>query len=419
MSRAVHVSHPDGVVRGDIYLDGSKSISNRVLAIQSLTSGIFDISGLSTSQDSVALQRMLKSDEKELNAGHAGTSFRFMTALTAVGQVEKILTGSSRMLQRPIGPLVTALKELGAHITYLGESGYPPLHIKPTNRHQWKHRVQIKADVSSQYISALLMIGPVLPNGLEIELVGKLVSTPYVDMTIRMMSHFGAKVDWRENMIHVSPGGYQPKAIKIEADWSAASYYFAIAALSKEAHLRLHGLDEKSLQGDQAIIDLMQTYGVHSLFSDGVWTLTRAPASKQTNLINFEAYPDIAQTIAVTSAALCISTQMEGLQTLLIKETDRIAALQSELEKIGCTLKNISAKDIDPGYARYQIDGKPGWSKPPVFKTYQDHRMAMAFAPLALVRPIVVEEPDVVRKSYPNFWNDLKKIGFRIREIES
>jgi 3-phosphoshikimate 1-carboxyvinyltransferase len=420
MPKIYHIACPHARISGSIRLDGSKSISNRVLIIQALSGTKFDISGLSESHDTQILTQMLTSENDVLDAGHAGTSFRFSTAFFALGKKEKVITGSERMKQRPIGPLVDALNLLGAQIEYTEIQGYPPLRILPTKTEHWKDEVKISGGVSSQYISALLMIGSVLPKGLSIILEGSLVSRPYIEMTIRIMSFFGAKVNWEGNKITVSYAPYIRKPFQVEADWSAASYYYGIAAFARTANILLKGLQESSLQGDQQIINILEPFGVSSTFQDGNWIIKKNGPLKKTRFhIDFTTCPDIAQTIAVISAGLQLPIEFSGLQTLAIKETDRIRALQNELSKINCTFHHVLEDENLPyQHRRYQTGGNPNWKSSPTFETYKDHRMAMAFAPLALLKPINISDPDVVRKSYPAFWNDLKKLGFDIKEKE-
>lgn len=417
MSNIFHITCPHKHIEGTIQLDGSKSISNRVLIIEALAGQQCNISGLSTSDDTVTLQRMLAPGQKMLNSGHAGTSFRFSTAFFAVGDQEIVITGSERMRQRPIGPLVEAFNSLGAKIEYLENDGYPPLRIYPTNLSEWKNEVTIPANVSSQFISALLMIAPKLPHGLKIHLDGHLVSRPYIDMTIKIMSFFGASVKWFGNTIEVAHAPYQAKPYQVEADWSAASYFYAVAAFSQSAQITLKGLQETSLQGDERIKEIMEPIGVHSNFeNDKLHISTNGQLNLFKAKIDFTDCPDIAQTMAVISAGCQIPIQFSGLQTLSIKETDRIKALQVELNKLNCDFTSL-AEDAHLHYPlrRYQTTGSLKWRDTPIFETYKDHRMAMSFAPLALIHPIKIVKPGVVEKSYPGYWNDLKKLGFVVQ----
>lgn len=418
MSTVYHISHPGKTVSGHIRLDGSKSISNRILIIEALSGHKFDLSGLSGSHDTETLKRMLEEDHGVMDAGHAGTSFRFSTAFAAVRGMQVIITGSERMKQRPVGPLADALKYLGAAVDYLENPGYPPLRIGPSDLSTWKKAVRIPADVSSQYISALMMIAPVLPNGLIIQLEGEIISRPYIEMTAKLMARFGVPVSWHEQSIHIPPGKYQPGSMAIEADWSAASYYYAIAACAEEAEIRLEGLSRQSLQGDQRIADVLELMGVHSAFEGETLVITKSgQPNRQPLEIDFSDSPDIAQTVAVIAAACRIPVIFSGLQTLVIKETDRIMALDSELKKINCRFESLQEdQHLARPNQRYTVSGSPAWPVTPTFETYEDHRMAMAFAPLAMCHPIQVRDPGVVQKSYPGYWADLEKLGFTIIE---
>ena len=419
MDQVYRISAPNHKLTGKIDLDGSKSISNRVLIIKSLCADGFRISGLSTSKDTTTLQKMLASDDLELNAGHAGTSFRFMTALASVGDSTIVLTGSDRMQQRPIGKLVDALRSIGAHIHYLGKEGYPPLRIEPMDTSEVASKVIIDANVSSQYITALLLIAPTLPDGLAITLRGELVSKPYVEMTLALMQYFGVESEWQDETIKIRPQAYEAKDIHIEADWSAASYFYSLAALSTHAEILLSGLDQESLQADAQISSLSTPFGIESHWQQQYLKINASGIrSKEPLTIDFTTCPDIAQTLAVMSAGQGKNLVLKGLQTLVIKETDRIAALQQELAKVGVKMESLSGDDKkEPGYRRYQITGRIEFTGTPRFSTYEDHRMAMAFAPLALLHPIEIENPMVVKKSYPNFWNDLKKLGLMVEEV--
>ncbi|MCU0346827.1 MAG: 3-phosphoshikimate 1-carboxyvinyltransferase [Saprospiraceae bacterium] len=410
------LSKPDRHIHGDIHLDGSKSISNRALIIRALCGAHFDIENLSGSRDTQLMQQLLAADGETLDAGAAGTTFRFLTAyLAARTDRPRILTGTERMKQRPIRLLVDALRKLGAHIEYLENEGYPPLRIHPHGGFGSENSLAIPADTSSQYLSALLMIAPTLPNGLELELVGKLVSRPYLEMTLRMMAHFGVGHEWEGDVIRVQTGQYQPRAFTVEADWSAASYHYALAALSDSCDLRLHGLFEDSWQGDSALPGMMQAFGVETSFEGHTAHLTKQPgaAAKPFFEWDFLPCPDIAQTLAVVCGAMGVQGLFTGLETLRIKETDRIAALQNELGKVQVFLSKLPprfSKKQDKEY--FMVEGKAVVEGTPVFQTYEDHRMAMAFAPLAMLGEVGIEAPKVVDKSYPAFWEDLKTLGF-------
>ncbi len=401
-----------------VQLEGSKSISNRALIALALCpgEGISNaaqlLDNLSPSEDTHTMLRLLQSDEDVLDAGAAGTTFRFLTAFMARSNRAVTLTGSARMLQRPIRILVEALQELGADIAYLGEAGYPPLRIQ--GRELAGGRIKIPADVSSQYISALLLIGPMLRDGLELELVGKIGSRPYITMTLRMMEQFGAKVRWEGMIVRVQPKPYRSVPFRVEGDWSAASYYYSMMALAPEgAELAIDGLFADSYQGDAVLTRLYEPLGVRTQFTDRGVVLQRHKNRVTSLPFDFSDCPDLAQTVVVTCAALGISGQFVGLESLRIKETDRTAALQTELAPFGVEF-------VEKGGGLWQLHGH--LTAPPTgiptIKTYDDHRMAMAFAPLAMHLPVLrIQDPEVVRKSYPGFWNDLRKIGFSATEI--
>lgn len=399
---------------GEITLAGSKSISNRTLIIRALCGESFPISHLANAKDTDLLQGLLASTEEVRDAGAAGTTFRFMTAYLSTQEGTQTLTGTERMKLRPIGVLVDALRILGANIDYLEKEGYPPLQIGPPDNFGINNKVQISASTSSQYISALLMIAPTLPNGLELELVGKIVSRPYIEMTLSQMAYFGVQHEWEGQFIWVAPQQYQPKPFVVEADWSAASYYYAMAAFATEVDLQLNGLFEDSLQGDAVLTEIMTSLGVKTTFNAGGVHLSKTGTPlPEVFEYDFLKCPDLAQTIAVVCAGLGVTGRFTGLETLRIKETDRIAALDVELAKVG--VKVIEEPLTADGKAYFRIEGKAVVpSHAPEFATYEDHRMAMAFAPLAFMGPIKIHEPEVVVKSYPDFWRDLQVIGFSV-----
>ncbi|HMQ46053.1 MAG TPA: 3-phosphoshikimate 1-carboxyvinyltransferase [Saprospiraceae bacterium] len=400
-------------VEGSIHLSGSKSISNRVLIIRALCEETFDIQRLASAKDTETLQALLSSSARVLDAGAAGTTYRFMTAYLATQPGEQVLTGSERMKQRPIGILVEALRQLGAQINYLEQEGYPPLLIGESNHLGHHNKVSISAGTSSQYISALLMIAPTLPHGMELQLVGKLVSRPYIEMTLALMQHFGVSHEWEGDTIQIAPQSYRARPFVVEADWSAASYYYAIVALADQAHLELKGLFADSLQGDAVLVEMMQAFGVKTSFNEKGVLLEKTPHSLPDLFAwDFIRCPDLAQTIAVVCAGLGVPARFTGLETLSIKETDRIAALKNELGKVHVRLENAGI--MANGKEYFAIAGKSHFDSVPVFDTYEDHRMAMAFAPLALQHPIQIAEPMVVVKSYPEFYEDLKSIGFEL-----
>ena len=398
----------DYPVRATIPLASSKSESNRALIIDALTGFRCDLQNLSTARDTQTMIRLLKADERTADVLDAGTTMRFLTAYFAITGQSKIMTGTARMCERPIGILVDALRTLGADITYLNNDGYPPLQLNGFGYSGTNH-LTIQGNVSSQYVSALLMIAPVLPSGLVLHLTGAVGSRPYIDMTIAQMAYFGVNVraDWLTNTITVAPKPYAPKSYAIESDWSGASYWYSVVALANDpnAELDLLGLKEVSLQGDRAIVDIMRPLGVESWFTDTGVRLTKGPVSDSLAW-DFTDCPDLAQTVAVCAAAKGVLLTLTGVESLKIKETDRIAALQTELQKIGAELVETKSN--------YRYEVRPLTAPPTTparIATYDDHRMAMAFAPVAMQREIVIEEPGVVAKSYPSFWDDMARVA--------
>jgi len=402
-------------VSGEITLSGSKSISNRVLIIKALCKDDFEITNLSDSDDTKTLVNLLASNDDTLDAHHAGTTFRFLTSYLSIKDGTVTLTGSERMQQRPIGPLVNALKTLGANINYENKDGYPPLNISGSVGIQGG-KVSIDAGISSQFISSLLLIAPTLNEGLELHLEGELVSKPYLIMTLKIMEHFGVRHTWDENVIRISPQAYIAKDFYVEADWSAASYYYSIAALSEEANITLYGLTENSLQGDQVIAEIGSKFNVSTEYFEASIRITKVKGAEKPMMLeyNFMLCPDVAQTVSVMCAGLGVQGLFSGLKTLYIKETDRVAALQTELLKIGVFLNKLPAKFSSKSGVTYHMqEGIATTEGFPSFATYNDHRMAMALAPLALLFPIEIEDPDVVSKSYPMFWEDLFKLSIK------
>jgi len=409
----ITLSKPDKTLRGTLLLDGSKSISNRALIVQALSGQALGGPGLSDSKDTRTLYRLLQQTENEYDAGDAGTTFRFMTAYLAMQPGTQVLTGSARMRERPIGALVEALRALGANIQFLEKDGYPPLRIGAL-QHTGQHRISIPADVSSQFLSALAMIGPYLPEGLELVPEGRLVSRPYLEMTLQLMRYFGAEVVWEGESVRIAPGGYQTRDFVVEADWSAASYWYAFAAFAEEVDLKLEGLLADSWQGDAVLPKMMEAFGVHTEFEEnGIRLSKNGKTPRPIFEWDFIECPDIAQTLAVVCAGLGVQGVFTGLETLSIKETDRIAALKAELSKIGTSFSKLPARfsKKHPEKTYYMVSDQAKWTDPPQFATYGDHRMAMAFAPLAILGAVQVMEPGVVVKSYGGFWEDLRAVG--------
>ena len=399
---------PSQPIHTSLNIGGSKSISNRVLLIRALSGHNFNIENLSNSDDSKTMDKLLKSqDVNTFDCHHAGTTFRFLTAFLALRQGEQILTGSSRMKQRPIGPLVDALRAIGAQIEYEENEGYPPLKIGSFKK-QSTHKITIKADISSQFISALCMVAPTLEQGLEISFKGDLVSKPYLDMTLSIMSTFGITSSFESGKISIPPQSYIGKDYLVESDWSSASYHFANASLLPGSEIILNHYFPNSLQGDSAIVDMTKAFGLETEFEGSQLIIKSIESQNKHYAYNYIKQPDIAQTIAVMGAGKNMTLAFSGLKTLRIKETDRIAALQNELSKVGITLKESNNTNYE-----FEQEGIIKMQNP-VFKTYQDHRMAMAFAPLAILGPIEIENPEVVSKSYPDFWEHLEQSGFTV-----
>jgi len=406
------ITKEDKILKGEITLPSSKSISNRILIINSLSYSPYEIENLSDCDDTKAMEAVLNANTNHFDIGHAGTAMRFLTAFLSKIAGEWILTGSERMRQRPIGILVDALRKLGASIEYTGKKGFPPLRILGTSLKGGM--LELDGSVSSQYISALLMIAPTIPGGLTLKLLNEITSKPYIDLTLHLMLQFGIRHTWTGNEISIEEQTYIPVKFAVEADWSGASYWYAMAALSDECELLLKGLRLQSLQGDAAQSEWFENYfGVQSkqLGNDIQLIKLKAPEIKIVEL-DFIENPDIAQTFAVLAVCQKIPFHFKGLATLKIKETDRIQALQNELSKFGATL-------TEPADGELAWDGTFDQSfvnQPPVIETYHDHRMALAFAPAAMVYPkIIINDPKVITKSYPSYWDDLKKVGFRIK----
>ncbi|MFK8163429.1 MAG: 3-phosphoshikimate 1-carboxyvinyltransferase [Lewinella sp.] len=414
------LSHPNPTLKGHIALTGSKSIANRALIIRALTPGGFPIHRLAAADDTVRLEGMLASDDEVLDAGPAGTTFRFLTGYLSRRPGHQILTGSQRMKERPIGILVDALLELGADIEYTEKEGYPPLKIGYSSLDQ-ADAITIAADTSSQYISSLLMLAPTLPNGLRLTLDGEIVSIPYIKMTLSLMAYFGVTSSWEGQTIVVLPQAYHPREFTVEADWSAASYYYGLAALADSADLQIDGLFSDSVQGDAVVAKLYERFGVVTTFNDTGLRIEKAAGAAVPPLFeqDFVECPDIAQTLMATCAGLGVQALYSGLQTLFIKETDRVAAMKAELGKMGIALYKIPAhmSGAGPGQQVFAQEGKADFSAgAPTFATYHDHRMAMAMAPLALLHPIKIEDPEVVGKSYPDFYRDFERLGFVVEK---
>ena len=395
-------------------LPASKSVSNRLLILNALASGPRMPENLSDSDDTRFMRDALESDREEKDIGHAGTAMRFLTAYYSCRPGTVIMTGSQRMKERPVGVLVDALRKLGASIEYLGREGYPPLRIR--GRELQGGELVIDGSISSQFISALLMIAPVLRDGLTLVLQGSVVSSAYIHMTLSLMERYGTRCNWEGERIRVQPGGYTPVDTPVESDWSAASYWYSMALLSRHAHLELARLERESLQGDRVLVDLFRNLGVVTSYGQQ----GRVRIEKIMDIIpprftgDFSDSPDLVQSMAVALCFAGIPFRVTGTQTLRIKETDRIAALQQEMRKLGFVLRS----DAGGQFLAWEKETVEPEAEP-VIATYNDHRMAMAFAPVALSEgSVLIDDPGVVSKSYPGFWEDLRAAGFSVEEAE-
>jgi 3-phosphoshikimate 1-carboxyvinyltransferase len=367
------------------------------------------VRNLSDARDTQLMNRLIQSEDRVIDAMDAGTTFRFLTAYFAIRGKYKILTGTPRMKERPIGILVDALRKLGANIDYLEKEGYPPLETRGFDK-QLTSSLEIPGNVSSQYISALMMVAPTLPAGLTLRLTGKTGSIPYIRMTAALMKKSGVEcqLDFDKNTIVIPAATYRPADITVEADWSAISYWYGFTALADDARITLVNVSEDSLQGDRVIADIMEMLGVCSTFSSEQLILTKQKAAAEITW-DFKDCPDLAQTVLPVCAAKGIRGTFKGMESLRIKETDRIAALQHELAKIGATL-------TEPETGTWVLTpGKIG-TTPITIETYHDHRMAMGFAPWATRTNLRIQNPSVVNKSYPGFWDDLQSVGFQVEE---
>ena len=381
------ISHPTKVVNCEIDLPSSKSISNRLLIIKALCKEKFLIKNLSKSDDTILLENALNSKEKTINVSHAGTSFRFLTSFLSIQKGKKfILNGSDRMKERPIKELVNSLQELGVKIECLEKEDFPPLKIIGTAIDGGE--IEIDGTISSQFISSLLLIAPNLKNGLILKIKGKLVSKPYVLMTLKLMGEFGIDWTWNKDVITILKQEYVAKNYTVESDWSAATFWFQSASLSEKCKIILRGLNEESIQGDSACKKIFKDLGVDSVFKNGDLILTKNKRISPSETYNLIETPDIYQSLKCTLFTLNKDSEFTGIQTLRNKETDRITAIENELLKL---------------------------NTPKIIETYNDHRMAMSFAPLSLkFEELQISNPRVISKSYPNYWKDLKKGGFKI-----
>jgi 3-phosphoshikimate 1-carboxyvinyltransferase len=405
----IHLSHPGNQLSGELKITGSKSESNRALILQALYPEI-KLENLSNSDDTQVLGEALKKGSGTIDIHHAGTAMRFLTAYFASKNgSDVILTGSPRMQERPVKLLVDALKSLGADISYEKNEGFPPLRIK--GKTLTESKVSLQANISSQYISALMLIAPSLPQGLEIVLDGQITSAPYIFMTLEILQNAGIKGSFKDNRILIEHQEELPsKTINIESDWSSASYFYSLAAISETVSLSLSNYRQTSLQGDSCIVEIYEQLGVNTTFGNNSVLLEKEPCEMPMRIVkDLRNSPDIAQTIAVTCLALGIECELTGLHTLKIKETDRLVALKTEIEKFGAWVEitNDSLQLFPAKHLKEDVS----------VATYNDHRMAMAFAPLALKVPLNIEDAGVVSKSYPSFWKDMEVLGFRVSNI--
>ena len=396
-------------LHGNINISGSKSESNRLLTLRAYTS-FFNINNLSDSDDTKTMISSLKSDKEEINIGHAGTAMRFLTSYySSILNSSKILTGSSRMKERPILILVEALNNLGADIEYIDKKGYPP--IKINGKLIYGNEIALPADVSSQYISSLMMLGVSINQGLKIKLSTKITSLPYIHMTKKIIERIGGIVDIKPDEIIIKQlvSNKIPDQI-VESDWSSASYFYSLVALSDSSDITLSSFFNNSIQGDSRIVDIYKQFGVETKFlNDKIYLKKNNIDPPDSISINLRDNPDLAQTIVVTCLGLGINCKLEGLHTLKLKETDRLLALKREIEKFEVDCVTISNQSIT---LKNTSKLKSGVS----INTYDDHRMAMSFAPLSMINPIIIINPEVVSKSYLNFWNDLESLGFKISQ---
>lgn len=404
------ISKKTKILEGRIVLPASKSISNRVQIINALSNNFEPIKNLSDCDDSKAMESILCSNTNHFDVGHAGTTMRFLTAYLSKILGEWTLTGSHRMKERPIGVLVDALNSIGAQISYLEKEGYPPLKIFGSNL--TGEEVELKGNTSSQYITALLLIAPTLEKGLKIKLKGKIVSRSYIEMTLNIMSEFGIKSEFKGQEIYVANQSYQRIPYTVEGDWSGASYWFSFMALADEGKLYLDGLKRHSFQGDSGLLPVFEKLGVKAQFSKRGMFIEKMASDCKKLKFDFNQMPDLAQTFAVCACLKNIPFHFTGLETLKIKETDRIFALITELGKLGYILS-------EPAEGELAWEGeRKAEEENIVIETYHDHRMALAFAPIALLRSkVAIDSPDVVNKSYPTFWDQLKQLGFDVKEV--
>ena len=404
--------HPPQSLFTTISLPGSKSISNRALILNALSLSNYEIENLSVCEDTRVISEAFASNTNVFDVRGAGTAMRFLTAFLAGVDGEWIVQGSARMHERPILPLVDTLISLGADIEYIDKKGYPPLKIK--GRKLKGGEVYLTASVSSQFISALIMIAPTMELGLKLNLEHEVMSKPYIHLTQKMMEEYGIRIKWTDNIITVKPQPYTSVPYYVEPDWSAASYWYSFVALMPEAEVKLKGLKKNSMQGDANIVNLFSDLGVETVFEEDGIILKKKEVKTKKFFHNFINEPDLAQTFTVTCCLMNIHFFFTGLQTLKIKETDRIVALISELKKLGYVLRETENGILEWDGERCLTD------ETIIIETYEDHRMAMSFAPASLkFENMYINHPEVVTKSYPSFWDDLQQGGFKLNELDN
>ena len=403
---------PPPKINATVLLPASKSISNRLLILNALSLNANPIENLSRCEDTQVIIDAFNSDSNTFDVKGAGTAMRFLTAFLAGMEGEWIIKGSARMHERPISPLVETLRALGAEIEYLGKEGFPPLKIK--GKRLKGGEVYISGNISSQFLSALTMIAPATQEGIVIHIQNELTSKPYLALTLKLLEQYGINATWKNNRIAIKPQKYLPANIRVESDWSAASYWYQMVALTPNSEVTLLGLQQESMQGDSNLVNLFKDLGVATQFTAGGIVIRNGSKKTQKFFHNFKNEPDLAQTFAVCCCLLNIPFIFSGIESLRIKETDRIVALETELRKLGYILK---VNDIE----MLEWDGercRP--AENPLIETYEDHRMALSLAPAAITfGSVIINNPQVVNKSYPNFWEDLQKAGFTIEEYPS
>jgi len=405
----VKVSHPTKKIQTRIRIPGSKSESNRALIINALSGNQLKLQNLSTARDTQHLVSLLMSNDNTIDVLDAGTSMRFLTAYYAATNQAKIITGTGRMKERPIAPLVNALNSLGFNIRYVEQGGFAPLEIVPIDINKITNETSIAGNISSQFITALLLIAPFLPKGLKLNFTTELTSKPYIDMTLNMLKQLGVGYQWEGNSITIQNSKIAAQTYSVSGDWSSASYWYTVAFLADEADIFIEGLKNDWSQGDQVVADWVKRFGVTTEYSNEGARLKKVKTEYPTMMkLNFSDNPDLAQTFAVLFASAGIVANFTGIDSLKLKETDRVAALKSELEKMNMHF------DFSDMYEFYQLKGKLQLPTSPI-QTYNDHRMALSFAPLGLLGAIEIENPEVVNKSYPEFWGDLKAAGFEVK----